>query len=143
MGQKYVEGLPLYRQFQHWSSLRGELSRQTPADWVVIGSNTAPRSAQAGGVHRRCSTITRRLAVPQPPPPYRHEAAQKHAMMVPASPCVVPSIKRYRESFCGGRLKYRGSKGLFSRGTETGSIRDVIVLAIVEELDPAVAGLQC
>ena len=38
MGQKYVEGLPLYRQSQHWANLGVELSRQTLANWVVKGA---------------------------------------------------------------------------------------------------------
>ena len=37
-GQKYVEGLPLYRQSQHWASLGVELSRRTLANRVVKGA---------------------------------------------------------------------------------------------------------
>lgn len=35
MSQKYVEGLPLYRQEQQWARFGVELSRQTMANWVV------------------------------------------------------------------------------------------------------------
>jgi len=38
MGQKYVEGLPLYRQEQYWANLGVELSRQTLANWMVQGA---------------------------------------------------------------------------------------------------------
>jgi len=39
MTQKYVEGMPLYRQEQSWSRLGVELSRQTMANWMIQGSN--------------------------------------------------------------------------------------------------------
>lgn len=39
MNQKYVEGLPLYRQEQQLSSLGIELSRQTMANWMVYTSD--------------------------------------------------------------------------------------------------------
>ena len=35
MNEKYVNGLPLYRQEQAWSRLGVELSRQTMANWVL------------------------------------------------------------------------------------------------------------
>jgi len=38
MAQKYVEGLPLYRQEQYWANLGVELSRQTLANWMVKGA---------------------------------------------------------------------------------------------------------
>jgi transposase len=39
MTQKYVEGMPLYRQEQQLSRLGIELSRQTMANWMVQGAN--------------------------------------------------------------------------------------------------------
>ena len=38
MNQKYVEGLPLYRQEQSWHRMGVELSRQTMANWVLKAS---------------------------------------------------------------------------------------------------------
>ncbi|GFN33179.1 IS66 family transposase [Paenibacillus xylaniclasticus] len=38
MSQKYVEGLPLYRQEQHWARFGVELSRQTMANWMLHGA---------------------------------------------------------------------------------------------------------
>ena len=38
MSQKYVEGMPLYRQEQHLARFGIELSRQTLANWMVKGS---------------------------------------------------------------------------------------------------------
>lgn len=38
MSQKYVEGMPLYRQEQHLNRLGIELSRQTLANWMIIGA---------------------------------------------------------------------------------------------------------
>lgn len=35
MSQKYVEGLPLYRQEQHWARFGVQLSRQTMANWML------------------------------------------------------------------------------------------------------------
>ncbi|MED1603678.1 IS66 family transposase [Alkalihalophilus marmarensis] len=40
MNQKYVEGLPLYRQEQQFARLDVSLSRQTLANWVLYGANT-------------------------------------------------------------------------------------------------------
>ncbi|MFV8830583.1 IS66 family transposase, partial [Alkalihalobacterium sp. APHAB7] len=40
MNQKYVEGLPLYRQEQQFARLGVSLSRQTLANWVLYGANT-------------------------------------------------------------------------------------------------------
>lgn len=39
MTQKYVEGMPLYRQEQTWSRLGVELSRQTLANWIIQGAD--------------------------------------------------------------------------------------------------------
>lgn len=39
MNQKYVEGLPLYRQEQQFSRLGVNLSRQTISNWVLYGAN--------------------------------------------------------------------------------------------------------
>lgn len=39
MSQKYVEGLPLYRQEQQLSRLGIDLSRQTMANWMIQGAN--------------------------------------------------------------------------------------------------------
>ncbi|MCL6577754.1 IS66 family transposase zinc-finger binding domain-containing protein, partial [Kyrpidia sp.] len=38
MEKKYVDGMPLYRQEQHFARRGLELSRQTLANWVVLGS---------------------------------------------------------------------------------------------------------
>jgi len=38
MSQKYVEGLPLYRQEQQWARFGVELSRQTMANWMLHGA---------------------------------------------------------------------------------------------------------
>jgi len=38
MTQKFVEGMPLYRQEQQWERMGIELSRQTMANWMVQGS---------------------------------------------------------------------------------------------------------
>jgi transposase len=38
--QKYVEGLPLYRQEKQWERFGVMLSRQTMANWVIYGANT-------------------------------------------------------------------------------------------------------
>ncbi|WP_164821843.1 IS66 family transposase, partial [Paenibacillus koleovorans] len=38
MSQKYVEGMPLYRQEQQWARFGVELSRQTMANWVLHGA---------------------------------------------------------------------------------------------------------
>ena len=38
MNQKYVEGIPLYRQEQSWHRMGIELSRQTMANWVIKAS---------------------------------------------------------------------------------------------------------
>jgi transposase len=40
MNQKFVEGMPLYRQEKHWERLRIQLSRQTLANWMIYGANT-------------------------------------------------------------------------------------------------------
>jgi transposase len=40
MNQKYVEGMPLYRQEKQWERLGISLSRQTLANWVIYGANT-------------------------------------------------------------------------------------------------------
>ncbi|MFA9459196.1 IS66 family transposase, partial [Halalkalibacter sp. AB-rgal2] len=40
MNQKYVEGLPLYRQEQQFARLGVSLSRQTIANWVIYGATT-------------------------------------------------------------------------------------------------------
>jgi transposase len=40
MNQKYVEGLPLYRQEQQFARLGVSLSRQTIANWVLHGATT-------------------------------------------------------------------------------------------------------
>lgn len=40
MNQKYVEGMPLYRQEQQFSRLGLPLSRQTLANWMIYGANT-------------------------------------------------------------------------------------------------------
>jgi len=40
MSQKYVEGLPLYRQEQALARLGVPLSRQTMANWMMYGANT-------------------------------------------------------------------------------------------------------
>lgn len=39
MNQKYVDGLPLYRQEQQLSRLGVELSRQTMANWMILGAD--------------------------------------------------------------------------------------------------------
>lgn len=39
MSQKYVEGMPLYRQEQQFARLGVELSRQTLANWMLYGAN--------------------------------------------------------------------------------------------------------
>lgn len=39
MSQKYVEGMPLYRQEQQFTRLGIELSRQTLANWMLFGAN--------------------------------------------------------------------------------------------------------
>lgn len=39
MTQKYVEGLPLYRQEQQFARLGVSLSRQTFANWMLYGAN--------------------------------------------------------------------------------------------------------
>ncbi len=39
MSQKYVEGMPLYRQEQQWVRLGVDLSRQTMANWVLYGAD--------------------------------------------------------------------------------------------------------
>lgn len=39
MTQKYVDGMPLYRQEQSWLRLGIELSRQTMANWMIQGSS--------------------------------------------------------------------------------------------------------
>jgi transposase len=39
MTQKYLDGMPLYRQEQAWSRLGVELSRQTMANWMIQGSS--------------------------------------------------------------------------------------------------------
>ena len=39
MTQKYVEGMPLYRQEQQWDRLGIKLSRQTLANWIVRGAD--------------------------------------------------------------------------------------------------------
>jgi len=39
MAQKYVEGLPLYRQEQHLARLGVHLSRQTLANWMIQGAD--------------------------------------------------------------------------------------------------------
>jgi transposase len=39
MSQKYVEGLPLYRQEQQFTRLGVSLSRQTLANWMIFGAN--------------------------------------------------------------------------------------------------------
>lgn len=39
MSQKFVEGMPLYRQEQQWERLGVELSRQTMANWMIQGSD--------------------------------------------------------------------------------------------------------
>jgi len=38
MSQKYVDGLPLYRQEQHFTRLGYTLSRQTMANWMIYGA---------------------------------------------------------------------------------------------------------
>lgn len=38
MSQKFVEGLPLYRQEQQWERLGVEISRQTMANWLIKAS---------------------------------------------------------------------------------------------------------
>jgi len=38
MSQKYVEGMPLYRQEQHFARFGVDLSRQTMANWMLKGS---------------------------------------------------------------------------------------------------------
>jgi transposase len=40
MHQKYVEGLPLYRQEKQWERFGVSLSRQTMANWVIYGAHT-------------------------------------------------------------------------------------------------------
>jgi hypothetical protein len=40
MHQKYVEGLPLYRQEKQWERFGVSLSRQTMANWVMHGAHT-------------------------------------------------------------------------------------------------------
>ena len=40
MHQKYVEGLPLYRQEKQWERFGVSLSRQTMANWVMYGAHT-------------------------------------------------------------------------------------------------------
>lgn len=40
MNQKYVEGMPLYRQEQQLARLGVTLSRQTMANWMIYGANT-------------------------------------------------------------------------------------------------------
>jgi transposase len=40
MNQKFVEGMPLYRQEKHWERLGINLSRQTLANWMIYGANT-------------------------------------------------------------------------------------------------------
>ncbi len=44
MSEKYVNGMPLYRQEAHWNRLGFELSRQTMANWIRagIGSMASP-----------------------------------------------------------------------------------------------------
>ena len=39
MSQKYVEGLPLYRQEKQLERMGVGLSRQTMADWMIYGAN--------------------------------------------------------------------------------------------------------
>lgn len=39
MNQKYVEGMPLYRQEQQFARLDIDISRQTLANWMLYGSN--------------------------------------------------------------------------------------------------------
>jgi transposase len=39
MSQKFVEGLPLYRQENQWERLGVELSRQTMANWMILSSD--------------------------------------------------------------------------------------------------------
>lgn len=38
MSQKFVEGLPLYRQELQWQRMGVEISRQTMANWLILGS---------------------------------------------------------------------------------------------------------
>lgn len=38
MSQKFVFGLPLYRQEQQWEQLGVEISRQTMANWIILSS---------------------------------------------------------------------------------------------------------
>jgi transposase len=38
MSQKYVDGLPLYRQEQQFARLGYTLSRQTMANWMIYGA---------------------------------------------------------------------------------------------------------
>lgn len=38
MSQKFVEGLPLYRQEKQWERMGVEISRQTMANWMIQGS---------------------------------------------------------------------------------------------------------
>lgn len=40
MEQKYVEGMPLYRQEKHLERFGVSISRQTLANWIVYGANT-------------------------------------------------------------------------------------------------------
>src|SRR5690554_1766150 len=40
MSQKYVEGMPLYRQEQHLARFGVDLSRQTLANWMLRGQSS-------------------------------------------------------------------------------------------------------
>jgi transposase len=40
MSQKYVEGLPLYRQEKYFERFGVSISRQTMANWMIQGSST-------------------------------------------------------------------------------------------------------
>jgi transposase len=51
MSQKYVEGLPLYRQEQHWARFGVELSRQTMANWMLVGAQWLSRLYERMRMH--------------------------------------------------------------------------------------------
>lgn len=56
MTQKYVEGMPLYRQEQQFERLGISLSRQTLANWILHGANTWLSKVYAH-MHQRLLTL--------------------------------------------------------------------------------------
>ena len=74
MSQKYVEGLPLYRQEQNLRRLGFELSRKTMANWVIMGADLLEI------VFRRMKTILLKrdvMAADETPMQVLHEEGRK------------------------------------------------------------------